>query len=340
MVNAEPLLKVENLKKYYPVKSGFFNKAKKYVRAVDDVSFEVFPGETIGVVGESGCGKSTLAKTLLRLIDSTSGHIFYDNTDLNSLSNLQMREVRKNLQFIFQDPYSSLNPRKTVEKIIEEPLVNLTDYSSKERKEIIRKTIKEVGLDTHHLNRYPHEFSGGQRQRIGIARALAVRPKFIICDEPVSALDVSIQAQILNLLKKLQKEYQLTYLFISHDLGVVRHFCNRIIVMYLGKIVEVGDKESIFNNPTHPYTKSILSAVPSIYHKRDRIILKGEVPSPINPPSGCPFHTRCPEATSACSQTEQRLEKIGDNHFVACHVMGQGDRFAVPERERTVPRST
>lgn len=326
MVNTEPLLKVENLKKYYPVKSGFLNKAKKYVRAVDDVSFDVFPGETIGVVGESGCGKSTLAKTLLRLIDSTSGHIFYDNTDLNTLSNLQMREVRKNLQFIFQDPYSSLNPRKTVEKIIEEPLVNLTDYSSKERKEIIRKTIKEVGLDTHHLNRYPHEFSGGQRQRIGIARALAVRPKFIICDEPVSALDVSIQAQILNLLKKLQKEYQLTYLFISHDLGVVRHFCNRIIVMYLGKIVEVGDKESLFKNPTHPYTKSILSAVPSIYHKRDRIILKGEVPSPINPPSGCPFHTRCPEATSACSQTEQRLERIGENHFVACHVNGVNTR--------------
>ena len=322
MVNAEPLLKVENLKKYYPVKSGFFKKAKKYVRAVDDVSFEVFPGETIGVVGESGCGKSTLAKTLLRLIDSTSGQIYYNNTDLNSLSNRQIREVRKNLQFIFQDPYSSLNPRKTVEKILEEPLINLTDYSSKERKDIILKTIKEVGLDTHHLTRYPHEFSGGQRQRIGIARALTVRPKFIICDEPVSALDVSIQAQIINLLKKLQKEYQLTYLFISHDLGVVRHFCNRIIVMYLGKIVEVGDKESLFNNPTHPYTKSILSAVPSIYHKRERIILKGEVPSPINPPSGCPFHTRCPEATTACSQMEQSLERIGENHFVACHLKG------------------
>lgn len=319
MANAEPLLKVEQLKTYYPVKSGFFNRSQEFVKAVDDVSFEVYPGETIGVVGESGCGKSTLAKTLLRLTGSTSGKIIYDDKDLNSLTQQQMREVRKNLQFIFQDPYSSLNPRKTVERIIEEPLVNLTNYSSKDRKQIILKTIKDVGLDTYHLNRFPHEFSGGQRQRIGIARAIVVKPKFIICDEPVSALDVSIQAQIINLLKNLQKEYNLTYLFISHDLGVVKHFCNRIIVMYLGKIVEIADKKSLFATPTHPYTQSILSAVPSIYRKHERIILNGEVPSPINPPSGCAFHTRCPEATTMCSQVKPELKKIAQNQFVACH---------------------
>lgn len=316
----KPLLKIENLQKYFPVKGGLFQREKMFVKAVDDVTFDVYPGETLGIVGESGCGKSTLAKTLLRLIDSTDGRILFNDQNINELNAKNMHDIRKNLQIIFQDPYSSLNPRKTVRQILEEPLLNLTNFSKDERREIIENTIEEVGLNRNHLNRFPHEFSGGQRQRIGIARALTVRPKVIICDEAVSALDVSIQAQILNLLKNLQQKYQLTYIFISHDLGVVKYFCDRVIVMYLGKIVEIADKKPLFSEPSHPYTRSLLSAVPSISSKRKRQVLSGEVPSPMNPPSGCYFHTRCPEATEKCSQLSPQLKPIGEGQSVSCHL--------------------
>jgi oligopeptide/dipeptide ABC transporter ATP-binding protein len=316
----KPLLKIENLQKFFPVKGGLFQKEKVVVKAVDDVTFEVYPGETVGIVGESGCGKSTLAKTLLRLMDATDGKVVYNGQNINELNGTNMHDFRKDMQIIFQDPYSSLNPRKTVRQILEEPLINLTNYSKGERKAIIEKTIEDVGLNINHLNRFPHEFSGGQRQRIGIARALTVRPKLIVCDEAVSALDVSIQAQIINLLKNLQKKYQLTYIFISHDLGVVKHFCDRVVVMYLGKIVEIADKKSLFSQPSHPYTESLLSAVPSISTKRKRQVLKGEVPSPMNPPSGCYFHTRCPEATEECSKLSPQLKSIGNSQFVSCHL--------------------
>lgn len=317
-ITKKPLLKVEDIKKFFPVKGGLFKKVSQYVRAVDRVSFEVFPGETIGIVGESGCGKSTLAKTLLHLLDPTDGRIFFNGENISSMRKKDEINFRKDVQIIFQDPYSSLNPRKTVRKIIEEPLINLTNYNKLERQQIINEIIKDVGLDARHLNRFPHEFSGGQKQRIGIARALAVNPKLIVCDEAVSALDVSVQAQILNLLKDLQEKYKLTYIFISHDLGVVNHFCDRILVMYLGKTVELADKEALFASPSHPYTEALLSAVPSIYSKTKRIKLKGEIPSPINPPAGCSFHTRCPIATDECKVVEPKLKPISENQSVSC----------------------
>lgn len=318
------LLKVSHLKQYFPIKGGFFGRTVNYVKAVDDISFTVYEGETLSIVGESGCGKSTTGRAILRLDEPTNGEIKYRDKDLLALSKRQMRAMRKNLQIIFQDPYASLNPRQTVRQILSEAMEIQNVHTKKDREQRIIELLETVGLGSHQIDRFPHEFSGGQRQRIGIARALSVNPELIVCDEAVSALDVSIQAQVLNLLKRLQREYNLTYLFISHDLGVVRHISDRVIVMYLGKIVEIADKKSLFENPKHPYTISLLSAIPSIDpdKKRERIILKGDVPSPIDPPTGCRFHTRCPFATDRCKTEAPRLrnaENMADGHQAACH---------------------
>ncbi|MDX5474675.1 MAG: dipeptide ABC transporter ATP-binding protein [Bacillaceae bacterium] len=321
------LLEVKNLKQYFPIKGGIFGKTVNHVKAVDDISFEVLEGETVSIVGESGCGKSTTGRAILRLENPTSGEVQFQGEDLLALNNSQMRKKRKDLQIIFQDPYASLNPRQTVYQILDEALEIQNVVPRSERRKTIRDLLETVGIGAHQIDRYPHEFSGGQRQRIGIARALSVNPKLIICDEAVSALDVSIQAQVLNLLKELQRKFNLTYLFISHDLGVVRHISDRIIVMYLGKIVEIGDKKSLFENPQHPYTKALLSAIPStnIMEKKERIILKGDVPSPIDPPAGCRFHTRCPYAHDRCKTEEPKLHNIpGENHQAACHLVEDG----------------
>ncbi|MCT8139337.1 dipeptide ABC transporter ATP-binding protein [Anaerobacillus sp. CMMVII] len=321
------LLEVKNLKQYFPIKGGIFGRTVNHVKAVDDVSFEVYEGETVSIVGESGCGKSTTGRAILRLDEPTSGEINFQGEDLLALNKAQMRRKRKDLQIIFQDPYASLNPRQTVSQILEEALEIQKVVPPKERRQKIVNLLETVGIGSHQIDRHPHEFSGGQRQRVGIARALSVDPKLIICDEAVSALDVSIQAQVLNLLKDLQRKFALTYLFISHDLGVVRHISDRIIVMYLGKIVEVADKQSLFENPQHPYTKALLSAIPStnIFEKKERIILKGDVPSPINPPSGCRFHTRCPFAFDRCSTEEPQLHSLpGKVHQAACHLIEDG----------------
>ncbi|MFZ3590438.1 ABC transporter ATP-binding protein [Bacillus sp. DJP31] len=314
------LLEVKDLKQYFPIKGGIFGKTVNHVKAVDGISFGIYEGETVSIVGESGCGKSTTGRAILRLEEPTSGEVFFDGENLLSLSKRKMREKRKDLQVIFQDPYASLNPRQTVGRIIEEAMEILKVVPKHERRQRTIELLEQVGLRADMIDRYPHEFSGGQRQRIGIARALAVKPKLLICDEAVSALDVSVQAQVLNLLKELQREFKLTYLFISHDLGVVRHISDRVIVMYLGNIVEIADKKSLFENPQHPYTKALLSAIPEPTRKRtrERVILKGDVPSPINPPTGCRFHTRCPMATDSCKTTEQRLRQVGPEHFVAC----------------------
>jgi len=319
-VQENSLLEVSHLKQYFPIKGGILSRTKNYVKAVDDISFAVNEGETLSIVGESGCGKSTTGRAILRLENPTSGDILFNNRNLLTLSKREMREIRKDIQVIFQDPFASLNPRKTVGKSIEEGLVILTKMSKKEREKRVAELLEKVGLRPEYANRYPHEFSGGQRQRIGIARALAPNPKLIICDEAVSALDVSVQAQVLNLLKKLQSDFNLTYLFISHDLGVVRFISDRIMVMYLGKIVELGTKDDIFNHPQHPYTKALLSAIPEPDRKkrRERIILKGDIPSPIDPPIGCRFHTRCPMATEYCKQHEPPLTETKEGHYVAC----------------------
>lgn len=319
----QPLLEVKDLKQYFPIKGGIFGRTVNQVKAVDGVSFEVYEGETLSVVGESGCGKSTTARAILRLDEPTSGQILFQGEDLLQLSKRQMREKRKDLQVVFQDPYSSLNPRQTIGRIIEEALRTLRPLPKPERHNRIVEMLEQVGLRADMMNRYPHEFSGGQRQRIGIARALVVEPKLLVCDEAVSALDVSVQAQILNLLKRLQQEYHLTYLFISHDLGVVRHISDRVIVMYLGKIVEIAHKKDLFDNPQHPYTKALLSSIPepTRNRKRERILLKGDVPSPLNPPSGCRFHTRCPWATDQCKVNQPQLRDIGSGHFVACDIV-------------------
>ncbi|HEX5563682.1 MAG TPA: ABC transporter ATP-binding protein, partial [Sporosarcina sp.] len=293
------LLKVEGLKQYFPIKGGMMGRTVNYVKAVDDISFTVYEGETVSIVGESGCGKSTTGRAILRLEEPTEGTVTFNGEELTSLSKRKMRKHRKDLQIIFQDPYASINPRQTVANVLDEAMViQKVIKSPKERRKRIIELLETVGLNEFQADRYPHEFSGGQRQRIGIARALSVNPKLIICDEAVSALDVSIQAQVLNLLEELQQDYKLTYLFISHDLGVVRHISDRVIVMYLGKIVEIGDKKSIFNSPKHPYTKALLSAIPVPDPTREKkhIVLKGDVPSPIDPPTGCRFHTRCPFA--------------------------------------------
>lgn len=315
----EILLQVKNLKKYYPVRTGFVKKTD--LKAVDDVSFFVRKGETLGIVGESGCGKTTLGRTVLRLEEPTSGDIIYEN---ESIIGKDMKEYRKKMQIVFQDPYASLDPRKTVSDIIGEAMDLQKLCSSKnERRERVLELMKLVGLNAEFYNRFPHEFSGGQRQRIGIARALAVNPGFIICDEPVSALDVSIQAQIINMLEELQETKNLTYLFIAHDLAVVKHISTRIGVMYLGHLVELADSAELYRNPLHPYTEMLLSAIPiadpDLSATRKRIRLEGEVPSPLNPPSGCPFRTRCPKAGKACAESMPALREITPGHFAACH---------------------
>lgn len=314
-----PLIEVRNLKQYFPVSDGLFSK--KYVKAVDDVSFYIEKGETLGLVGESGCGKTTAGRTILRLYEPTGGQILYDGKDITKAD---MLPYRKKMQIVFQDPYASLNPRMTVGDIVGEPIdIHKLAASKKERSDKIMQMLEHVGLNSEHANRYPHEFSGGQRQRIGIARALAVNPEFIVCDEPISALDVSIQAQIVNMFEQLQEEMGLTYLFIAHDLSIVKHISRRIGVMYLGKLVEIADSYELTSQPAHPYTKSLISAIPipdpQTSRKKKRIVLEGDVPSPLNPPSGCRFRTRCPYATEICAKEEPKLRQIGNGHFAACH---------------------
>ena len=318
----EALLKVENLQKYFPIRKGIvIQKHVGDVKAVDGVSFEIRRGETLGMVGESGCGKSTIGRTILRLLEPTGGKVTFEGKVLNDFSGEDMRKMRSQMQMIFQDPYASLNPRMTVGDIIGEPILIHGGSNRLERENRVRKLLDVVGLSPYHGARYPHEFSGGQRQRIGIARALSVNPKLIVCDEPVSALDVSIQAQVINLLEDLQKEFELTYLFIAHDLSVVKHISNRVVVMYLGKAVELSESEELYRNPLHPYTIALLSAIPlpDPMVKKERIILKGDVPSPVNPPSGCRFHTRCPKAQGICKEQEPEFKDIGNGHYVACH---------------------
>jgi oligopeptide transport system ATP-binding protein len=314
----KPLVRVENAVKHFPAGVG------TSVKAVDGVSLEIREGETLGLVGESGCGKSTLGRLITQLLPVTSGHIFFEGVDLTLLRGEKLRQKRRQIQMIFQDPYSSLNPRMTVGDIIAEPLENFGLLKGKDKERRVQELLRVVGLNPYFNNRYPHEFSGGQRQRIGIARALALQPKLIVCDEPISALDVSIQAQVINLVEDLQKEFQLTYLFIAHDLSVVRHISDRVIVMYLGKLVEIAESAEIYRNPRHPYTKALLTAIPipdpDIQSQRRVVHLSGEIPSPVNPPSGCRFHTRCPIAQfPICAEQEPPLEKKGREHLAACH---------------------
>lgn len=321
----EALLEINNLKKYFPVKSGFLGKAKENVKAVDDLSFKIFKGETLGLVGESGCGKSTTGKMIVNLLNPTSGEILFDGKNISTLNKKEKRKLAKDIQIIFQDPYASLNPRMTIGDIVAEPMkVNNIVQKDQIEKEVL-KLLNCVGLASFHKNRYPHEFSGGQRQRVGIARALALKPKLIVCDEPVSALDVSIQAQVLNLLDDLQKEFDLTYLFIAHGLSVVKHISDRVGVMYLGKLVEIGDGDSLYKEPKHPYSQALLSAIPipNPKKKKERILLTGDVPSPLNPPKGCRFHTRCRHCMEICKEKEPLLKEIGNNHQVACHLFNK-----------------
>ena len=319
---AEDLLKVEGLKQYYPVSDGLFG-TKAFVKAVDGVDFEVKKGEVFGIVGESGCGKSTLGKAICKLIEPTDGKIILDGEDIRGYNSNKMRNVRKKVQMVFQDPYASLNPRMSIHDILAEPLqIHGLVKGKQEIDEAVVRLLREVGMDDYHARRYPHEFSGGQRQRIGIARALAVRPQLIIADEPVSALDVSIQSQVLNLMSKLKKEYHLTYIFIAHDLSVVEHISDRIGVMYLGNFVEEANKENLYKNPMHPYTQALLSAVPipDPTVKKERLILEGSIPSAINPPSGCKFHTRCPKCMEICKKEAPKKYQVGEDHFVYCHL--------------------
>ncbi|WP_243297366.1 ABC transporter ATP-binding protein [Bacillus litorisediminis] len=322
----ENLVEVKHLKKHFTLKKGFFSKNASVLKAVDDVSFTIKRGETFGLVGESGCGKSTTGRTLLKLYEPTAGQILFDTHPIENLEHKEMLPFRKKMQMIFQDPYASLDPRMTVADIIGDPLDVHHIAKGKERMDRIRELIELVGLKSEHLNRYPHEFSGGQRQRIGIARALAVEPEFIVCDEPISALDVSIQAQVVNMLEELQEKFGLTYLFISHDLAMVRYLSHKIGVMYLGSLVEVAEANELYTNMQHPYTKALLSASllpdPDMAEKNERIRLKGDIPSPVNPPSGCAFRTRCPYAVNVCSEVKPQLKDIGNGHQVACHVVG------------------
>lgn len=314
-------MEVTGLKKHFDMTKGFIKKTKSKVRAVDGLNFKVYKGETLGIVGESGCGKSTTGQLMLGLLDATEGHIYFQNEDIASMTQEELRKARRDLQVIFQDPYSSLNPRMTVEQIVGEPLVVHGLASGKELKRQVRELIETVGLREHQMKLYPHEFSGGQRQRIGIARALALKPKVIVCDEAVSALDVSIQAQILNLLKKLQKEMDLTYIFIAHGLPAVRHISDRIGVMYLGKMVELADRDELFEHPLHPYTHALLDSVPipDPRFRKEHQLIKGEIPSPMNPPTGCPFHPRCPYAQANCSVDVPEYRELLKDHYVACH---------------------
>ncbi|MCJ2542495.1 ABC transporter ATP-binding protein [Thermostichus vulcanus] len=321
------LLRIENLKMHFPILRGLIlQRQVGSVKAVDGVSFEVRRGETLGLVGESGCGKSTTGRAILQLYRPTAGHVYFEGTDLTQLHKEELRRMRRRMQMVFQDPYASLNPRQTVGAIIGEPLTVFNVAKGKAQQDRVKELLDVVGLNPSFINRYPHEFSGGQRQRIVIARALALNPDFIVCDEPISALDVSIQAQVVNLLEALQEQFGLTYLFIAHDLSVVRHISDRVAVMYLGKVVELADRDTIYQNPLHPYTQALLSAVPipdpEVEAKRQRIILKGDVPSPVNPPKGCHFHTRCPWVTEACRQDPPpEFRDVGGGHFVACHLV-------------------
>ncbi len=321
---SEPVLRVEHLKKYYPIRSGAFHKSGGAVRACDDVSFELYPGETLGIVGESGCGKSTAMQSLIRLVEPTGGKVWLDGKDFLALRGNELKQARQKIKLIFQDPYSSLNPRMTVRELIGEPLDIAGACASRgERDRRVLETMEQVGLDKSYADRYPHEFSGGQRQRIGIARAIVLRPDVVICDEPVSALDVSIQAKIVNLLRKLQRELGVSYLFISHDLGVVRHIADRVLVMYLGRVVEEADAAELFERPAHPYTQALLASVP--HADRDggsHAALQGDVPSPADPPAGCPFHTRCPRATEQCGVERPELRETAAGHKCACHFAG------------------
>lgn len=318
---SEALLEVKNLKKYFPIKGGVIQRTVGHVKAVENVSFTINKGETLGLVGESGCGKSTVGRTILGLLGKTEGEVNFKGTNIFKLKREELRLMRPKMQIVFQDPYSSLNPRMTVGDIVGEALLEHGYCTKKELKQRVLKIMEQCGLLSYHIDRYPHEFSGGQRQRIGIARALALNPEFIVCDEPVSALDVSIQSQIINLLCDLQTEYGFSYLFISHDLSVVRHISHRVAVMYLGNLVEIADKTELYENPLHPYTQALLSAVlvPDPTVKMERIILKGDIPSPADPPSGCRFHTRCPKCMEICSQKIPELRDIGNNHKVSCH---------------------
>jgi oligopeptide transport system ATP-binding protein len=315
------LLEVNGLKKYFPITGGLFGRKQGEVKAVDDVSFYVKKGETLGIVGESGCGKSTTGRLLMRLIEASDGSIMFEDKEITKMSKAELRKTRRDIQMVFQDPYASLNPRHSIEQILEEPLIVHGMGTKEERKKQVKEMLEVVGLSSYHARRYPHQFSGGQRQRIGIAKALMTKPKLIIADEPVSALDVSIQAQVLNLMKDIQKEFQLTYIFIAHDLGVVRHISDRVGVMYLGRLIELADSEELYNNPKHPYTQALLSAVPipDPDIKRETILIEGELPSPANPPSGCAFHTRCSQVMDICKTTRPAEYNLS-GHSVACHL--------------------
>ncbi len=328
-VASKDLLVVEDLKTYFPIRAGLFQRVVANVKALDGVSFKVREGETFGLVGESGCGKTTAARTILRLQKATGGSVFFDGEDVFAKRGSELKALRRNMQIVFQDPYASLDPRMPVGDIIAEGLTIQGMKSAGERNDTVQQMLDKVGLNPYHAHRYPHEFSGGQRQRIGIARALALRPKFIVCDEPVSALDVSIQSQILNLLRHLQREFGFTYLFVAHDLSVVEHISDRVGVMYLGKLVEVSPREDLYRNPLHPYTQALLSSIPVAdpRRKRERIVLKGEVPSPVNPPQGCRFHPRCPLAQEICRQQIPLLEEKRPDHLVACHLV---DKMSAP----------
>lgn len=332
--NKKVLVEVRHLKKYFPVYQGLIvRRHVNDVKAVDDISFDIYKGETLGLVGETGCGKTTAGRTILHLYKPTSGEIIFDGIDMTSLGENEIRQMRQRMQMIFQDPYASLNPRMTVGSIISAPLDVHTSMNKKEKHDRVQELLEIVGLNPDFVNRYPHEFSGGQRQRIGIARALAVSPDLIICDEPISSLDVSIQAQVVNLLEELQDRLGLTYLFIAHDLSMVRHISNRMVVMYLGKIMELADRNDIYLRPLHPYTRALMSAVPipdpDKASRRERIILKGDIPSPMNPPKGCNFNTRCPIATEICFTTDPEYREYEPDHFVACH-------HARPPKEKIV----
>lgn len=318
---SELLLEVNGLKKYFPITGGLLGRKQGEVKAVDDVSFYVKKGETLGIVGESGCGKSTTGRLLMRLIEASDGKVIFEDKEITSMSKSELRKTRRDIQMVFQDPYASLNPRHSIEQILEEPLIVHGIGTKEERRKQVREMLEVVGLSSYHAKRYPHQFSGGQRQRIGIAKALMTKPKLIIADEPVSALDVSIQAQVLNLMKDIQTEFQLTYIFIAHDLGVVRHISDRVGVMYLGRLIELADSEELYENPQHPYTKALLSAVPvpDPDLKKKTILIEGELPSPANPPSGCAFHTRCGQVMDIC-KTARPVEHTENGHFVACHL--------------------
>ncbi|PPS44000.1 ABC transporter ATP-binding protein [Chroococcidiopsis sp. TS-821] len=328
----DTLLRVRDLKVHFPILRGLIlQRQVGAVKAVDGLTFDIKRGETLGLVGESGCGKSTTGRAILQIEPPSAGHVYFEETELTALSGEPLRQMRRQMQMIFQDPYASLNPRMTIGDVISEPLEIFGLASGREKQARVQHLLDVVGLSPEFISRYPHEFSGGQRQRVAIARALAVNPDFLVCDEPIAALDVSVQAQVINLVQSLQREFQLTYLFIAHDLSVVRHISDRIAVMYLGKIVELADRVSLYENPLHPYTQALLSAIPipdpTVEAKRQRIVLQGDVPSPTNPPSGCRFHTRCPWAIEHCHQVEPEFRDVGDGHYVACHLVDTSGKF-------------